>query len=209
MTDRFRFSGGYTYLDSEYTDYTILTRSANDIARIALGPSSSDCSTIGQVEGTDGTSNLDYGCEMSFNGNELERAPKHAFQANLNFTDDLLDTGYEWYTEASFRYQDSRYVEAFNVVEFPAYSITDWRVGLIADTWELVGFLNNVFDDDTITTGGPNPGIPTASFGFAIGGGQDWGFPGVNAGPKLPSDAYAQLPNPRIAGLRATFRFGE
>lgn len=205
VTENILFSGGYTYLDSEYTDYTIITRSANDIARVALG-NGDDCN-IEQIPGSDPASVGSYGCEMSFNGNELERAPKHALLANLNYTNNLFETGYEWFGEASWRYQDSRYVEAFNLVEFPAYDITDARLGIMADYWDVTFFLNNVFDDDTIITGGPNPGIPTGSFGFGIG--VPPFPPGINAGPKLPSDAYAQLPNPRRAGIRATFRFGQ
>ena len=128
--------------------------------------------------------------------------------ANLNYTNNLFDTGYEWFSEASWRYQDSRYVEAFNIVEFPSYNITDVRAGILADVWDLTFFVNNVFDDDTIITGGANPGLPTGSFGFGFGAGPGV-FPGVNAGPKLPSDIYAQLPNPRIAGVRVNLRFGE
>ena len=204
ITDQVRFSGGYTYLDSEYTDYDIITRSVGDIARIQLG-NGKGCTSIEQIPGSDPGEASSYGCAASFNGNELERAPKHAFTGTLNWTDALGNTGYDWYTEASTRYQDSRYVEAFNVVEFPSYSITDWRIGIIADTWEVTGFVNNVFDDDTIITGGSLAGVPTGSFGFGF---QTNNF-AVNAGPKLPSDASAQLPNPRIAGVRATFHFGE
>jgi outer membrane receptor protein involved in Fe transport len=209
ITEQLRVSGGYTYLDTEYTDYDIITQSTGDISRLALGEANSTCDEIKQIPGTTGDSNSDYGCALSFNGNELERAPKHAFQATLNWSDTLLDTGYDWYTETSFRYQDSRYVEAFNVAEFAAYNITDWRIGIIADTWEVTGFVDNVFDDDTITTGGSNVGLVTGSFGIGVGTTTGLFPPGVNAGPKLPSDVYAQLPNPRIAGVRATFRFGE
>jgi outer membrane receptor protein involved in Fe transport len=205
VTENILFSAGYTYLDSEYTDYTIVSRSANDIARIALG-NGDDCN-IELIAGADPASAGSYGCEMSFNGNELERAPKHALLANLNYTNNLFETGYEWFGEASWRYQDSRYVEAFNIVEFRAYNLTDFRAGILADYWDVTFFLDNAFDDDTIITGGPNPGIPTGSFGFGLS--VPPFPPGINAGPKLPSDAYAQLPNPRTAGIRASFRFGQ
>ena len=62
-------------------------------------------------------------------------------------------------------------------------------------------------------SGGANPGIPTGNFGFGfsvpprIGAAE--GGPGINAGPKLPSDIYINLPNPRIAGINAKFRFGQ
>jgi len=202
ITDNLTASGGWTYLDSEYTDYEIFTTSANDIARVQIG-NGKGCQRLA----TPAEAPLE-GCFASFNGNQLERVPEHALLANLNYTNNLFDTGYEWFSEASWRYQDSRYVEAFNIVEFPSYNITDIRAGIMADVWDLTFFVNNVFDDDTVTTGGANPGIPTGSFGFGFSPVQG-DFPGVNAGPKLPSDVYAQLPNPRIAGARVTFRFGQ
>jgi outer membrane receptor protein involved in Fe transport len=203
ITDNLRAGGGWTYLHSEYTDYNIVTKSANDIARIELG-NGQGCQRLAGP----GDAGLD-GCVASFNGNQLERVPEHALIANLNYTNNLLDTGYEWYTEANWRYQDSRYVEAFNIVEFPSYNITDLRAGILGDVWDLTFFLDNVFDDDTIKTGGSNPGIATGSFGFGLGPADGGGAPGINAGPKLPSDTYAQLPNPRIAGVRVSLRFGE
>jgi outer membrane receptor protein involved in Fe transport len=201
-------SGGYTFLDSEYTDYTITTKSSGDISRINAGKPSETCSELAVLEGGDPD---DVGCVMSFNGNELERAPKNALLANLNYTNNLFDTGMEWYGEANYRYQDERYMEAFNIVKFDAYSLTDLRFGIMADVWDLQFYLTNVFDDDTVISGGPNPGIPTGSFGFGFSLppqiGQ--GGPGINAGPRLPSDIYANLPNPRVFGVTAKFRFGE
>ncbi len=98
-------------------------------------------------------------------------------------------------------------MEAFNIVEFPAYSLTDMRLGLLADAWDIQLYVNNVFDDDTIISGGPNPGIANAQFNFGF---TDRGTPpGIVAGPKIPNEIYANLPNPRIAGIRARFRFGQ
>jgi outer membrane receptor protein involved in Fe transport len=203
VSNHIRTSLGYTYLDTEYTDYTITTKSTGDIARIARGQSGDNCSTVVTPDESDLN-----GCVMTFNGNNLERSPKHAIAANVNYTNTLFDSGNDWYTELGWRYQDMRYVEAFNLAEFRAYNITDWRIGIIADTWEVTGFVDNVFDDDTIQSGGSNPGLVTGSFGIGITGQTSTGSPQVNAGPILDSDIYGNMPNPRIAGVRATFRFG-
>jgi hypothetical protein len=57
----------------------------------------------------------------------------------------------------------------------------------------------------------------TGSFGFGFYGGSpsnlgvqgDGGtFPGINAGPKLPSDIYANMPDPRVIGARLKIHFG-
>jgi outer membrane receptor protein involved in Fe transport len=209
-TENWLLSGGYTFLKTEYTDYTVTTSSSGDISRINAGNPSQNCSELAVIEGS-GSDPSDTGCIMSFNGNELERAPKNAFLANVTYTNELFDTGKEWYGEWNFRYQDSRWVEAFNIVEFPAYHLSDVRFGILADSWDLQLFVTNVFDNDTVISGGSNPGIATGSFGFGFSTPPSFaqGGPGINAGPKLPSDIYANIPNPRIIGINAKFRFGE
>ncbi|MGI9308316.1 MAG: TonB-dependent receptor domain-containing protein, partial [Gammaproteobacteria bacterium] len=200
---------GYTYLDSEYTDYSIDTQSTGDISRIQWGNGKGCTGQTNIAEGQvdiNGDPRYSWACQASFNGNELERSPKHALLVNGTWTDNLGDTGLDWFTEVNYRYQDTRYVEAFNIVEFQDYHLTDFRLGLTGDTWDAQLYVNNVFDDDTVITGGATPGLPTGSFGFGLTGPFP---PQVNAGPKLPSDIYAQLPNPRIIGVRATLRFGQ
>jgi outer membrane receptor protein involved in Fe transport len=193
---------GYTLLSSEYTDYTIVTQSANDIARINEGKPSENCSELAFVPGSD----TNTGCVMSFNGNALEFAPRNALLLNLSYTNNLFDTGMEWYGETNYRFQDSRYLDSYNESELKAYSLTDVRFGIQADRWDVQLFINNVFDDDTITTAGQTPGIPTGSFGFGL---STPPFPpGINAGPKLPSDIFINLPNPRIVGISGKMRFG-
>ncbi len=196
-TDNWLLQGGYTYLDSEYTDYTIITQSASDITRIELGNPGNGCIDIAEVPGSTATSKQ-FGCVASFNGNELERAPKHAFLLNATYTNNLFDTGMEWYTEANYRYQDSRWMEAFNIVEFPAYSLTDLRLGLLADAWDVQFYVNNVFDSDTVISGGSNPGIANAQFNFGFTARP--GAPGIVAGPRSPARFMRTC---LIRGLRA------
>jgi len=208
ITENWLVSGGYTFLKTEYTDYTITTSSSGDISRINGGNPSEVCSEVAIIDGSENENSPKTGCVMSFNGNELERAPKHAFLANLSYTNSLFDTGAEWYGEANYRYQDTRWMEAFNVVEFQAYSLTDLRFGILANAWDVQLFMTNVFDNDTVISGGPNPGIPTGTFSFGLAAPPPAGS-GINAGPKLPSDIYANMPNPRIVGINAKFRFGQ
>jgi outer membrane receptor protein involved in Fe transport len=201
-TDNLRIAAGYTYLTSEYTDYEIPTRSANDIARVQYGNGKGCIRTVTAADGQ-------IFCISSYNGNDLERVPKHALNVNTNYTNNLYDTGLEWYGEVNFQYQDSRWVEAFNIVEFPAYTRTNLSFGILADAWDVQFYLTNIFDDDTITSGGPNPGIPTALWRLGLVSDSTGTFSGAVAGPKLPSEAYANLPAPRILGARFKIRFGK
>jgi len=203
--DNWRFQLGYTYLDSEYTDYTTITNSATTILKAAAGPSTSDCSTVAVVPGSDPASPR-YGCEVSFNGNSLERTPQHAVLFNLNYTNALGDTGFEWYSEADYNYQSSRYLEQYNIAELQAYSLTNFRIGLLADNWDVQFYINNVFDEDAVLNAGPTVGIPNAQFVLGVATPPD--VTAVIAGPNLPQDLYANLPNPRLFGVRVNARFG-
>jgi outer membrane receptor protein involved in Fe transport len=196
-TDNLRLSGGYTYLKSEYTDYTTITQSANDIARVQLG-NGKGCLEVREEPA--GSGNIF--CVISYNGNSLERAPKNAFLFDANYTNNLFDTGLEWFGQVNFRYQDSRWAESFNLVEFPAYTLTNFSVGLLAEQWDLQLYVNNVFDDDTVTSGGSLAGISTAQWRLGLAD-------GAVAGPKLPSSNYGNLPNPRVFGARINWRFGQ
>lgn len=201
-TDNLRVAAGYTFLDSEYTDYEVPTRSANDIARVQYGNGQGCVRLVTAANG-------DVFCISSFNGNDLERVPKHALNVNANYTNNLFDTGLEWFGEVNFQYQDSRWVEAFNIVEFPAYSRTNVSLGVLADVWDVQFYVTNVFDDDTVISGGPNPGIPTALWRLGLVSDSTGTYSGAVAGPKLPSEAYANLPAPRILGVRFNIRFGQ
>ena len=139
---------------------------------------------------------------ISYNGNSLERSPKHAFLFDANYTNNLFDTGLEWFGQVNFRYQDARWMESFNIAEFPSYTRTNLSVGLLAEQWDLQLYVNNVFDDDTVTSGGSLAGISTAQWRLGLAD-------GAVAGPKLPSNNYGNLPNPRVFGARINWRFGQ
>ncbi len=208
-TDNLQLQLGYTYTDSEYTDYSAKTSSANEILRTELG-NGQGCTELTTFDDEDSSP----ACQLSYNGNELERAPKHAFLLNANYSNSLFDTGKDWYAEGNFRYQDSRWLEPFNITEFPSYKRVNLSTGILADRWDLQLYVTNFFDDDTPISGGNLPGLATGTFAFAFcacvpPGVPGAGFPGVNAGPKLPQDVYINMPDPRTIGLRLRLNFGD
>ena len=191
-TDNLRVSGAYTYLDGSYTDFKPTSNSATEIAK------------TGSCELTEIAGNVT--CIVDRSGNTLERSPKHALTANLNYTRGFLDTGFDWYAETNFRYQSERFVEDFELIELPAYSITDLRFGLIADYWDVQLYVLNVFDDDTVQSAGTGPAIPASDFRFGLV--QQPGAISVIAAPKIYTSVFANMPNPRQFGVSARFRFG-
>ena len=65
---------------------------------------------------------------------------------------------------------------------------------------------DNVFDEDAVLNAGPTVGIPNAQFVLGVATPPD--VTAVIAGPNLPQDLYANLPNPRLFGVRVNARFG-
>ena len=209
VTDNLVVQLGYTFLDSEYTDYTQVTNSATTIAKEALGPNPDACAETAVIPGSN-PADPRYGCVVSYNGNEIERSPKHSVILNTTYTANLFDTGLEWYGKLGLRYQDSRWIEQYNIAELQEYVLADMQLGIVSDDWEVLMFIDNVFDDRTIRNAGPTVGIPNANFAFGLKQGPF--IPeraNILAGPILPQDLYANLAPPRTWGVRANLRFGE
>ncbi|MGI9329624.1 MAG: hypothetical protein ACR2QB_02825, partial [Gammaproteobacteria bacterium] len=92
-------------------------------------------------------------------------------------------------------WQDERFASEDNFVKFDSYWLVDTRLGLTSEQWEIIGYVDNVFDDDTVLTGGSGPdfGQQVTETGFTAGFGV--------------SQWFANLPEPRTVGVRASYRF--
>ena len=86
-------------------------------------------------------------CAINFVGNQLERSPENAFVGQFNYTRGFGNTGMEWFVEGNTSFQDERYLDPENTTTFDAYWLTDLRLGLIADKWDALIFVDNVFAD--------------------------------------------------------------
>jgi len=182
--DTLSVSASYSWLDTEYSDFTRETAGVNDIA--AAG----NCTPSGPAF-------PDRVCTIDLSGRELERAPEHSFNGSLTHRAPL-ENGWSWLTEFAGRYEDSRYDSVFNTLQFDDYWMFDLRMGVQTDTWDVIGYVENLTDDDTIRSGFTSPDLKTAA---------------TDAGPPftfiLLNSAFYNMPDPRTIGVRATFRFGE
>ena len=108
----------------------------------------------------------------------------------------FLDTPYEYLFELSGSWQDKRWAEPENLVELDSYALVDVRLGLVSDKWEVIAYVDNLLDDDTFKTGGSGPdfGDQVTDLGFTAGLGT--------------THYFASMPDPRVFGIRAGYRFG-
>ena len=186
LVDGLLIRAAYTWQDGEYKDF--FDRSSSAIR--AAGLEQCNVVTISTPSGDEER------CEFDLSGKALERQAKNAFSSSFSYTRPLGDTALEWFLEGDTSYTDKRYLDQDNYVYFDDYWLTNFRLGLIGDTWDALVFVDNAFDDDTIRSGGSGPefSLQSTRLGFTAGLGVN-GYFGI-------------LPNPRTIGIRTNFRFG-
>ena len=202
VTDRWTIAGALTLLDSEYTDYTTKTNSAAEIA--SLG-----CLELTDIEDKVTGAPVEEGgaCWVSRNGNEVERAPPVAALVLAKYTAPLLQTNIDWYAEWRTRYEDEQFGNSENDLIVQSRSITDLRLGLQAERWNLQLYVKNLFDDDTIPSAGQTgPDLPNSEFRIGLVGVIP---PPTLGNPKIPPLSFANLPPPRQIGMQFGYSFGE
>jgi outer membrane receptor protein involved in Fe transport len=181
VTSNLRLGVGYTFLDTEYTDFYVYTDTRSGIINGGM------C----EMAVIDGKKL----CGTDLSGNQLEKAPKHSLVASFAYSAPLpgLD-GLEWLVEGDTTYQSERLVDQSNARMLKAYSLTNLRVGVTADQWELIGYVDNLFDDDTIRSADVKTGDVDR----------------VLFTPPLTTSTQAvlvTLPDPRRFGVRLNYRF--
>lgn len=196
INENWRFSGGYTWLNSEYTDYKVLSTGSADAARVG------NCTPVeaaGRVL-----------CEVDRSGFDLERSPDHAWQFTLAYQGpSRIRQGWDSFASFSANYQGERYIEDFNKKILKSYWLANLNFGLATDEWEFTVYVNNVFDDDTVRWAGGGPGMPVSDWRLGVALTTRAGPPILDfiPSPRIASTVYGYLPPPRQFGLRLNYRF--
>ncbi len=200
--DQLTLALAYTFLDSEYTGFVSTSTGAPEIGRVqnciagSLGPNGFVAGAI--------TSAAPRTCQLSRNGNRFEDTPEHAGVIQATWRDRFASSEFDWFVDIAARHQSKRFLEDDNVTWVEAYWLADLRLGLEGDKWSLIGFVDNLLDDDTIRNGSTGPGNANANFRL----GQVIGLPGPPiAAPLIPTLNFANLPDPRTYGVRFTYTF--
>jgi len=223
-TDQLTISGGYTYLDTEYTDFVEYSRSAGEIARDG---------TCVRVEDYLGSG--DQYCMIDRSGNQFERAPKSAAVFNLSYEDQLGDTGATFFVQLNSRYQGKRFIDNSNDAYVQDYWRFDLNAGITKGPWDGVFYVKNLLDDDTVLSAGTGPDIGNSDFRFGMvmtfvqhsvrpypGGpvvatytmpdvtgqyGSSDGLVSIVPAPMIRNMWYANMPDPRQIGMRVSYSF--
>jgi len=145
------FDFGYTYLDTEFSDFTILSTSAFTVTEAA------NC-TIVQLAGSPV-------CSVTYDGNRLERAPKHQFNANFDYRTNITDSA-ELIVGLSAQYQGSRFLTQANRLELPSFFNVDAQIGVQFDSLLVQGFVTNLTKEDAIRSAQNNFDLST--FGRSV-----------------------------------------
>lgn len=196
ITDNWRLSAGYTWLNGEYTDYKVLTTSSADPARIG------NCNLV-EAGGR-------MVCEVDRTGFDLERTPDHAWQFTLGYQGpSRIRAGWDAFATFSALYQSERFIEDYNKKILKAYWRANLNFGLAADEWEFAVYVKNLLDDDTITWAGGGPGMPVSDWRLGVAVTTRPGPPTVDfvPSPRIASTVYGYLPDPRQIGIRLNYRF--
>ncbi|MBT9470523.1 MAG: TonB-dependent receptor [Pseudomonadota bacterium] len=179
ITPALRLSGGYTFLDTEYTAFSPFTDAKGGIV------------TAGNCEPVRVQTKMV--CKTDMTGNELEKAPRHAAVATLSYkAPSALGDGIDWLAEVDGIYQSKRFIDAANTRYMDGYATADIRVGLSAERWDFTFYVDNVFDDDTVKSAEVKTGDV------------DRVVLGINTSTSV---VLATLPDPRTFGVRLNFKY--
>ncbi len=141
----------YTYLGTRYTDFTEPTTTALPLTDFG------NC-TIAVVAGA-------TVCNVTGNGNRLERAPRHALTGNLYYEADL-SANITGFIDVAAQYQGSRYLNSANSYVLPSYTNLDLVIGARGEHLSASLFIENLTDSERVRTAQENFDLST--FGRSI-----------------------------------------
>ena len=94
---------------------------------------------------SDGIGTTDLG------GKSLPRTPEHSALLSLQY---YLPVGEaEFYARGDVIYRDEMFADDLGWTYLPERTTVDVQLGWLTDTWEVVGYVNNLFDEDSLVGG--------------------------------------------------------
>jgi outer membrane receptor protein involved in Fe transport len=193
-TENLTLTLGYTWNDAKFKEYKLLQSSLSTITSVG------NCTQVR-------TPTNALLCELDRSGYTLERSPKHSLQFTPTWRAPIAGGDLNYLIEASFLYTSERFESDDNQFILPSYWVVDMRIGLQNDNFEIIGYVNNMFNDDTIKSGFASPDFVRS---YCLGGAPCNFVPPLNTPPfnfVLPNHFTAALPDKRQFGIRASYKF--
>jgi iron complex outermembrane receptor protein len=98
--------------------------------------------------------------------------------------DTPLTNDWRGYAQLDGVYRSTQYASVANLAETGDRTVVDLRLGLVTDSWEIAGFVTNLFDDDTALNVSPFVNVQTFARNFIVA-----------------------VPDPRQYGIRIRYTF--
>ena len=186
--DGLTIDAAYTWLDATYEDFE------DDTSILVRSAAAGQCQVVFKVDEADPTRTLPT-CRIDQGGNRLERTPEHAFRGLVSLQRPIPGLDFDWLAELNVVFQDERFVDADNFVKWEDFWLFDLRAGITGERLDFILYVENLFDDDTLKTGGSGPdfGNQASELGFVAGLGL--------------LQYFGDLPPPRVFGARLAYRF--
>ena len=169
---------GYAYVDAEWTDFNY-----TEIRADSGGVRPKDQAICANVTGD---------CSGGF----VAGVPEHAASFQANWVTPLTES-VEWFANGILTYQDERALyDRVRTAFVDEYYLLDLQLGVQTDSWSLLLYVNNALDDDQVRWAQGYQDFRDGMYG------------GSSGGEPRDEAAMAFLPDPRVVGVRGTWRFG-
>jgi len=104
-------------------------------------------------------------CQVSYNGNRLERAPEHQIVGSLDYRGPITD-GVDLIFGASAQYLGSRFLTESNRLTLPSYVNVDMQLGFDLGNYMVQGFVTNLTKNTDVRSAQNNFDLST--FGRSV-----------------------------------------
>jgi iron complex outermembrane receptor protein len=187
--DGLNLSVGYSYIDAQYNEFVTNATGVGQIAAVG------NCTQTIIVTPDPNVPNSRT-CAIDRSGNALERTAKHSLVLGAGYSAPVT-SDINWLIEADLTSSSKRFESSNNILILPSYTLVDFRLGLTGENWDLIGYANNVFNDDTVQIAFNSVDFSTVNLAF---------FPPPTTFI-LTNALQATLPNKRQVGVRMSYSF--
>ncbi|MGP1275502.1 MAG: TonB-dependent receptor [Caulobacterales bacterium] len=138
----------------------------------------------------------------SIAGNRIPLTSEHQLSLNAEVRAPIGSTGtLEWFLRGDYTYESSKFVQVHNLAETGDASIFGAQLGIEGESWTIMAYGRNIFDEDSIVMATRWLQTPYLSTGFSPNTAP------VNAARGAPRAFFGTLRRGASFGIEARYRF--